>query len=178
MMLEVAELAYPHWVALVGAEPPDPDTRMYFVYANDGNQMIEAMKSDVGMGTAGGFGGGITIYDNHSAYNYPSGTLLYHQRALVIHENLHMLQMVVHGIGRFRGFHLQRRTTRLRSGKEAAHRDVPRQGADQQLDGRRIGGPAEGLHPHAEGRRCAVGRRRRPRASFTSSSCGAIPTAG
>ena len=97
MMLEVAELAYPHWVALVGAEPPDPDTRMYFVCANDGNQMIEAMKSDVGMGTAGGFGGGITIWNNHSAYNYPSGTLLYHQRALVIHENLHMLQMIVYG---------------------------------------------------------------------------------
>ena len=80
MMLEVAELAYPHWVALVGAEPPDPDTRMYFVCASDGTQMIEAMKSDVGMGTAGGFGGGITIWNNHSAYNYPSGTLLYHQR--------------------------------------------------------------------------------------------------
>ena len=61
--------------------------------------MIEAMKSDVGMGTAGGFGGGITIWNNHSAYNYPSGTLLYHQRALVIHENLHMLQMIVYGTG-------------------------------------------------------------------------------
>jgi hypothetical protein len=97
MILEVAELAYPHWVAMVGAEPPDPDTRMYFVCANSGPQMIEAMKSDVGMGTAGGFGGGITIYNNHSAYNYQSGTLLYHQRALVIHENLHMLQMIVYG---------------------------------------------------------------------------------
>ncbi len=99
MMLEVAELAYPHWAALVGAEPPDPDTRMYFVCAKSGEQMIEAMKSDVGMGTAGGFGGGITIWNNHSAYNYASGTLLYHQRALVIHENLHMLQMIVYGTG-------------------------------------------------------------------------------
>ncbi len=99
MILEVAELAYPHWVALVGAEPPDPDTRMYFVCAQSGGQMIEAMKSDVGMGTAGGYGGGITICNNRSAYNYPSGTLLYHQRALVIHENLHMLQMIVYGTG-------------------------------------------------------------------------------
>ena len=59
--------------------------------------MIEAMKSDVGMGPAGGFAGGITIYNNHSSYNYPCGTLGEHQRALVIHENLHMLQMIVHG---------------------------------------------------------------------------------
>ena len=99
MILEVAELAYPHWVALVGAAPPDPETRMYFVCATDGQQMIQAMKSDVGMGTAGGYGGGITIYENNSAYNYQSGTLAYHQRALVIHENLHMLQMIVHGTG-------------------------------------------------------------------------------
>jgi hypothetical protein len=99
MILEISELAYPHWVALVGAEPPDPDLRMYFVCANNSDKMIQAMQSDVGMGTAGGYGGGITIYNNNSAYNYVSGTLLYHQRALVIHENLHMLQMIVHGTG-------------------------------------------------------------------------------
>jgi hypothetical protein len=96
-MLEIAELAYPHAVALVGREPPDPDTRMYFVCANDAQHMIEAMVSDVGMGPQGGYGGGITIFDNRSAYNYPSGTLQYHQRALVIHENLHLLNMVTTG---------------------------------------------------------------------------------
>ena len=99
MMLEIAELAYPHWVNLTGTAPPDPDVRMYFVCAKDGKQMIEAMVSDTGMGVAGGYGGGITIYGPSTAYNYQSGTLTYHQRALVIHENLHMLQMLVHGTG-------------------------------------------------------------------------------
>jgi hypothetical protein len=95
-MLEIAELAYPHWVALVGAAPPDPDRRMYFVCGSSSARMQEAMAGDVGAG-ASGFGGGITIWANRSAYNYPSGTLTYHQRALVIHENLHMLNMIVNG---------------------------------------------------------------------------------
>jgi len=95
MMLTMAELAYPHWVNVAGAEPPDPEKRMYVVCATDAQQMLEAMKSDTGLGMSGGYGGGITIWSNKSAYNYPSGTLLYHQRALMIHENLHMLQMIV-----------------------------------------------------------------------------------
>ncbi len=102
-MLEVAELAYPHWVALVGSEPPDPDTRMYFVCADSADTMVQAMIDDVGAGPAPNFGGGITIWANRSAYNYPSGTLMYHQRALVIHENLHMLNLIVNGTGGVEG---------------------------------------------------------------------------
>ncbi len=96
-MLEISELAYPHWVELVGSEPSDLDTtRMYLVYGNSAELMNKAMADDVGSGAAG-YGGGITIWNNHSAYNYQSGGLTYHKRDLVIHENLHMLNMVVNG---------------------------------------------------------------------------------
>src|SRR5579862_5219468 len=44
--LVVAELAYPHWVDLVGAEPPDPDTRMYFVYASTADLMKKVIAND------------------------------------------------------------------------------------------------------------------------------------
>ena len=98
-ILEISELAYPHWVAMVGAEPPDPATRMYLTYAKNKKQLHDAMVSDVGMGPAGGFGGGFTCFANRSAYNYPSGTLIYHQSALIIHENLHLLNMVCNGTG-------------------------------------------------------------------------------
>jgi hypothetical protein len=103
-LLEVAELAYPHWVDLVGAEPPDPDTRMYFVYASTADLMKKVMSSDIGLSPPDEYGGGITMYANHSAYNYPSGSLQYHQRALMIHENLHMLQMVGFGTGGLEDF--------------------------------------------------------------------------
>lgn len=96
-LLEVAELAYPHWVDLIGAEPPDPDTRMYMVYASTADLMKRVISNDTGLGPPANYGGGITIYANRSAYNYPSGSLQYHQRALMIHENLHMLQLVVYG---------------------------------------------------------------------------------
>ena len=103
-LLEVAELAYPHWVDLVGAEPPDPETRMYMVYASTADLMKKVMTNDTGLGPPANYGGGITLYNNHSAYNYPSGTLQYHQRALAIHENLHMLQMIVYGTGGLEDF--------------------------------------------------------------------------
>ncbi len=103
-LLQEAELAYPHWVDLVGAEPPDPETRMYMVYASSADLMKKVITSDLGLPPPAEFGGGITLYNNHSAYNYPSGTLQYHQRALAIHENLHMLQMVVYGTGGLEDF--------------------------------------------------------------------------
>jgi hypothetical protein len=98
-VLRVSELAHPHWVAHIGAAPPDPELRMYITFANNTEKLREAMVSDLGQGPAGGFGGGFTAYANRSAYNYPSGTLRYHQRALVMHENLHMLNMICNGTG-------------------------------------------------------------------------------
>ncbi|MFM8253072.1 MAG: hypothetical protein ACKOBW_15875 [Planctomycetota bacterium] len=98
-VLRISELAHPHWVAHIGAAPPDPELRMYITFANNTDKLREAMVSDLGQGPAGGFGGGFTAYANRSAYNYPSGTLRYHQRALVMHENLHMLNMICNGTG-------------------------------------------------------------------------------
>ncbi len=91
MVLETSELALPHLVALTGLEPPDADsTRMAIVYAKSLESMRRAIVDDLG-GPWNGHGGGVTLWANLTAYNYPSGTLRYHQRDLVIHENLHML---------------------------------------------------------------------------------------
>jgi len=97
LMLEVSELAHPHWVALVGADVPDPDLRMFLTCADDTDDLHRAIVADLGMGPLGGFAGGFTAAANMSAYNYPSGTLQHHQRALVIHENLHMLNLITNG---------------------------------------------------------------------------------
>ena len=94
-MLEISELALPHWIALTGLEPPDQDTtRMPIVYARNRKEVDAAVRTDLGSFWAGD-GGGVTLWRNLTAYNYPSGTLSYHKRDLVIHENLHMLQGVV-----------------------------------------------------------------------------------
>lgn len=91
MVLETSELALPHLVALTGLEPPDADTtRMAIVYAKSLESMRRAIVDDLGA-PWNGHGGGVTLWNNLAAYNYPSGTLRFHQRDLVIHENLHML---------------------------------------------------------------------------------------
>ena len=92
-ILEISELAYPHWVELTGVAPPDPNKRMAIIYAENRNELNRAMLHDIRTTWNGG-GGGITLWNNLAAYNYPSGALMYHKRALVIHENLHMLQAV------------------------------------------------------------------------------------
>ena len=98
MVLEMSELSYPQWVAMVGTEPPDPDTRMYLIYARSSAELCKAMHDDIGS-DPGGFLGGFATYANRSAYNLPGGGLMYHRRGLVIHENLHMLNMVCNGTG-------------------------------------------------------------------------------
>ncbi len=92
--LTLAELAYPFGVSIVGAEPPDPGIRMYMVYANSVKQLQQAMISDIGTAPSG-FLGGFTVWVNFGSYNLPGGGLQYHRRGLVIHENLHMLDMIV-----------------------------------------------------------------------------------
>ena len=92
-----AELAYPHAVRIIGREPEGLDARrMVFVYAKGLTQLREATWTD------GGFrwhqpGGGVTFDFLQAAYNYPSGSLTYHKRDLIIHENLHLLQACVTG---------------------------------------------------------------------------------
>lgn len=92
-----AELAYPHAVWVIGREPEGIERRrMVFVYGKDLPSLREATYTD------GGFrwqqsGGGVTFDFLQAAYNYPSGSLRYHKRDLVIHENLHLLQACVTG---------------------------------------------------------------------------------
>ncbi len=99
-VLELSELALPHMIELTGLTPPDPTKRMAIIYGQSRETMNRAMQSDIGTQWHGP-GGGITLYNNYAAYNYPSGALTYHKRALLIHENLHLLQGVVtkHSMG-------------------------------------------------------------------------------
>lgn len=94
MMLEVSELALPHWKSVTGLEPPDPDNkRMLIVYAKSAADIVRAIQGDLGF-TWNVNGGGVTWWSNWGAYNYPGGGMMYHLKDLVIHENLHMLQGV------------------------------------------------------------------------------------
>lgn len=95
--LTVSELAYPHQVRVVGREPAEIDARrMAIVYAKSLDELRRAVASDLGAPYRGG-GGGVAIYGNITAYNYPSGGLMYHKRDLVMHENMHMLEMCAVG---------------------------------------------------------------------------------
>ena len=92
--LTYAELAYPLHVWIVGRAPPEQERlRMPFVMGSSHERMLDAIETDGGWRPAGIGGGGITYWQMNTAYNYPSGTLQYHQRDLVLHENLHLLQM-------------------------------------------------------------------------------------
>ena len=95
--LTLLELAYPHYVELFGREPPgSAETRMAVVYGSDRKQMEKAMASDLGYQWTFG-GGGITLEGLRVAYQYPSGTLEYHQRYILIHECVHLFQMCLVG---------------------------------------------------------------------------------
>ncbi len=94
--LELLEMAYPHYVELFGREPEGlAEKRMAVVYASSADQLKKALLSD---GIAWNFnGGGITFEGYFCAYNYPSGTLQYHQRYIVLHEWRHLFQMCLNG---------------------------------------------------------------------------------
>jgi PA14 domain len=94
--LELLELAFPHYLELFGKEPPGlADKRMAVVYASSAEKLKEALLSD---GIAWNFqGGGITFEGYFCAYQYPSGTLEYHQRYIVLHECAHLFQMCLNG---------------------------------------------------------------------------------
>jgi hypothetical protein len=95
--LTLAELAYPHYVEIIGAEPKNIETtRMAFIHAKDIETLQMAVVDDLGMPWVGN-GGGVTLPQAVAAYNYPSGTLMYHRHDLSLHEGLHLHQMVVQG---------------------------------------------------------------------------------
>jgi len=92
-----SELAWPHAAAVMGGQPDGLDSRrMVTVYGRSLTSMRDATFSD------GGFrwnssGGGVTFDFLKASYNYPSGSLTYHKRELVVHENLHLLQACLTG---------------------------------------------------------------------------------
>lgn len=94
--LTLLEMAYPHYVALLGREPPGIDTkRMAVVYASSAERLRQALASD---GLQWDFrGGGITFEGCRCAYQYPSGSLRYHQRYILLHECTHLYQMCLTG---------------------------------------------------------------------------------
>jgi len=94
--LELLEMAYPHYVALFGARPPGIATRrMAVIYATSRQSLAAALASD---GLRWDFrGGGITYESQKAAYQFPSGTLQYHRRYILLHECTHLFQMCLTG---------------------------------------------------------------------------------
>ncbi|MDB5330149.1 MAG: hypothetical protein JWP03_1300 [Phycisphaerales bacterium] len=95
-LLELLEMVYPHYVHLFGGEPAGIETkRMAVVYGSKKHALDKAMKSD---GITWDFdGGGITYERRKVSYAYPSGSLTYHQRYIIIHECTHLFQMCLTG---------------------------------------------------------------------------------
>lgn len=95
--LVLAELAYPHYVEIIGSEPPDIETtRLTITHATDLDELQKAVKSDLGMPWVGG-GGGVTLPASFASYCFPSGGLRYHRNDLSLHEALHLQQFAVAG---------------------------------------------------------------------------------
>jgi hypothetical protein len=90
--LTLLELAYPHYVELFGREPVGiGKTRMAVIYGSTTDSLKTALAAD---GIYWDFGGGgITFEGCNAAFNYPSGTLQYHQRYILLHECAHLFQM-------------------------------------------------------------------------------------
>ncbi len=95
--LILAELAYPHYVEVIGREPPGIDqTRLALVHATDLESLQKAISDDAG-GRWADNGGGVTLPASFAAYNYPSGALRYHRHDLALHEGLHLFQLATQG---------------------------------------------------------------------------------
>lgn len=95
-LLTVLELAHPHYVELFGRELPDSDTtRMAVVYGASKESLDKALKAN---GVTWDFGGGGITYERlNVAYQYPSGSLEYHQRYILLHECAHLYQVCLEG---------------------------------------------------------------------------------
>lgn len=90
------EMAWPHYVELLGAEPKDMGTRrLAVVYASSEAQLRKALAGD---GIVWNFdGGGITFEGVFASYVFPSGSLRYHQRYILLHECTHLFQQCLAG---------------------------------------------------------------------------------
>lgn len=95
-LLTLLELAYPHYVEAFGQEiPNDQTTRMAVVYGASTDSLRRVLLGD---GIDWSFhGGGITFEGIRAAFNYPSGSLQYHQRYIMLHECVHLFQMCLNG---------------------------------------------------------------------------------
>lgn len=98
-LLSLLELAYPHYVELFGREIPGIEgTRMAVVYGASKESLDKALKA---VGVNWDFnGGGITYEGRNVAYQYPSGSLQYHQRYILLHEAAHLYQICLTGTTR------------------------------------------------------------------------------
>jgi hypothetical protein len=95
--LELLESAWPHYVRLFGREPAAIGSkRMAVTYGTSRETMLRAMAVDLGHDWDFD-GGGITLEGIRAAYAYPSGSLDYHTRYILIHECVHLYQMCLEG---------------------------------------------------------------------------------
>jgi hypothetical protein len=89
------ELAYPHYRAWYGRDLPDADRlRLATVYGKSKDSLVKCMNA---WGLGGFQAGGITVNGTNATFNWPSGTLQYHQRYIELHESVHQFQMILHG---------------------------------------------------------------------------------
>lgn len=94
-LLTVLELAFPHYREFFGRDLPGLDhQRLPTVYGKSRDSLLACMKA---WGLGGFDAGGITVYGTNTTFNWPSGTLEYHQRQIAIHEAVHQYEMILHG---------------------------------------------------------------------------------
>ncbi len=95
-LLTMLELAYPHYVELFGREIPGIERmRMAVIYGSSTASLTRALGAD---GIEWNFGGGGITYEGfNAAFNYPSGSLQYHQHYIMLHECAHLYQMCLNG---------------------------------------------------------------------------------
>ncbi|NMR27520.1 MULTISPECIES: hypothetical protein [Pseudoalteromonas] len=97
LYLELLEMAYPHYVALFGMEPPNIERqRIAVVYGSSRDRVREAMLDDGFLRGVHKTAGGETMFYNRAGYNFPSHRE-HHQRYIVIHETMHAFHMALNG---------------------------------------------------------------------------------
>lgn len=97
LYLELLEMAYPHYVALFGVEPPNIERqRIAVVYGSSRERVREAMLDDGFLRGVHKTAGGETMFYNRAGYNFPSHRE-HHQRYIVIHETMHAFHMALNG---------------------------------------------------------------------------------
>ncbi|MFK3861524.1 hypothetical protein [Pseudoalteromonas rhizosphaerae] len=97
LYLALLEMAYPHYVALFGMEPPNIERqRIAVVYGSSRDRVREAMLDDGFLRGVHKTAGGETMFYNRAGYNFPSHRE-HHQRYIVIHETMHAFHMALNG---------------------------------------------------------------------------------